>query len=147
MARTPTVRQQRLADEIILNASRKKPKNKKELLVSAGYDETTAEATPGDIIQQQGVQNALIERGFNVETAKGVVAEILTDSSKAAKDRLRAASEVFKVTGAYAPEQPPGEGNTYNFFGNEAIQAATDAYERSLKEALASNQPQHGTEG
>ena len=97
-----TIRQVRLADALIANTKKKKPQNKKELLVSAGYDETTAKATPALIIEQKGVQQALIERGFTEDNAKRVVAEILEDKYTAPAVRLKAADMIFEVHGSKA---------------------------------------------
>lgn len=99
-----TIRQQKLAEAIVNNLSADKPLNKKELLVSAGYTEITAEAAASTIIEQKGVQQELIKRGFSTEKAKEVVAEILefgeNDSVK-----LKAADMIFKTHGDYAPEK------------------------------------------
>jgi hypothetical protein len=97
--------QKNLAQEIIKNTKRKKPKNKKELLVSAGYDETTATATPGDIIGQKGVKEALEDLGFTEESAKKVVLSIMMNERVDPNARLKATDQVFKVRGSYAPEK------------------------------------------
>ncbi len=101
----PTVRQTRLAKAIIENAVAEKPLNKKDLLVSAGYDLTTAEATPARVIEQKGTQQALADFGFTEENAKMVVSEILLDPETDKNTRINAAKEVFKVHGTYAPEK------------------------------------------
>ena len=97
--------QKRLAFNMIENMKRNEPLNKKQLLVSTGYSEVSAEAYPQKIIEQKGVQEELKARGFDVESAKDVVKEIMLDPDNEPSDRLRAAGEVFKVTGAYAPEK------------------------------------------
>ena len=56
-----TILQENLASEII---KAKGKKNKKELLVSAGYGLTTAEASPGRTIQQKGVKKELAKYGL-----------------------------------------------------------------------------------
>ena len=99
-----TVIQQNLAQNIIENTKRKKPLNKKELLVSAGYDVTTAEASADRTIQQKGVQEELKKYGFDEDSAKEVVKELMGNKVDPAV-RLRAASEVFKVFGTYAAEK------------------------------------------
>lgn len=97
--------QKRLAEEIIKDASSKIPRQKKDLLVSAGYDVVTAEASPGRTIDQVGVREALTELGFSEDGAKKVVAEILYSSKAKDHDRLDAADKVFKAHGTYAPEK------------------------------------------
>ena len=87
-----TLLQKNLAQEIVEDAKRrkegKKPKNGKILLVSAGYDLTTAEASPGRTIEQKGVVKELNNLGFSSDGAKKVVAEILY--KKTAKDNTDA---------------------------------------------------------
>lgn len=138
-----TLRQKALARELIQNATADRPKTAGELLESVGYAKNTAEAKPGQIIEQAGVQEELAVLGFTVERAKSVVGEILDDPDKQPKDRLKAADMVFKVHGAYVPELPPSKGNTYNFFFNPDVQKATLAYEENLKRVLAGNAPIH----
>jgi hypothetical protein len=137
----PTPLQENLADALIENAKAKRPRKKKELLVSTGYSESSAAAYPGKIIAQKGVQEALIARGFSLERAKEVVGDILDNAKATDRDRLKAASEVFKVTGAYAatPEAPTG--NTYNFFLNPLARDATAEYERRMRDVLAVDKP------
>ena len=101
----PTILQKKLAQEIVKNAKRKKPINKKELLVSVGYTPNTAEAKATEIIEQPGVKTELKNLGFSEEGAKDVVQEILYDKEEEGSTRLRAASEVFKVFGTYAAEK------------------------------------------
>ena len=100
-----TTLQKRLAQNIVKNAKRKKPLNKKELLVAAGYDEVTAAATPGRTIEQPGVQEELKRLGFHEDNAKLVVSKILNDESIDPNPRLKAAEMIFKVQGSFAPEK------------------------------------------
>lgn len=101
----PTERQERLADAIIANTKAKKPKTKGELLEASGYSVSSSEASPGVIIEQKGVQEALAARGFTLDKAKEVVAEIMTNPDAKHKDRLTAADMTIKVHGGYAPEK------------------------------------------
>lgn len=82
-----------------------KPKTKGELLELAGYDKTTAEATPGRTIEAAGVQEALAVRGFTLDNAKKVVSEIMLNEDAKDRDRLTAADMTIKVHGGYAPEK------------------------------------------
>lgn len=97
--------QEKLADEIIKDIKKKKPRQKKDLLVSAGYDETTALASPGRTIEQKGVVKALKAKGFSEENAKKVVEEIMLNKKVDPNARLKATDQVFKVQGSYAPEK------------------------------------------
>ena len=98
-----TLRQKKLAEGIIENAKKGTKLNKKDLLVSVGYAINTAEVKATEIIEQKGVQEELESLGFDFESAKKVVTSILKKGKE--ENRLKAAQEIFKVTGAYAPEK------------------------------------------
>lgn len=97
--------QKNLAQNIVKNLKRKKPLNKKELVVSSGYDMTTAEKQIPAVFEQKGVQDELKILGFNEENAKKVVSEILLSDKVEPRTRLTAADMTFKVHGTYAPER------------------------------------------
>ena len=101
----PTFLQEKLADEIVKNIKRKKPKNKKELVVSSGYSEISAESSAHIILEQKGVRVALEEMGFTEENAKKVVQSIMLNERVDPSARLKATDQVFKVEGSYAPEK------------------------------------------
>lgn len=101
----PTIRQRKLAKAIIENSTAEKPKNKQELVVSSGYSPASAKSSSHLILEQEGVQEALNDYGFNPDNAKMVVAEILLDPQTDKNTRISAAKEVFKVFGEYAPEK------------------------------------------
>lgn len=100
-----TIRQKKLAQAIVENLKAKKPKNMQGLVESGGYSRTVALAKPGFIIEQKGVQEELIALGFNEDTAKKVVQEIMMDLTVDPSARLKATDQVFKVQGSYAPEK------------------------------------------
>lgn len=99
-----TLRQKKLAEAIVQNLHSEEPLNKQELVVSSGYSPTTADGHANQILEQKGVQEELKILGFDSNTAKTVVAEILL---KGENDmvRLAASREIFKVNGDYAPEK------------------------------------------
>lgn len=97
--------QENLADEIVKDVKKQRPRQKKDLLVSAGYDETTASASPGRTIAQKGVRKALEARGFSEDSAKKVVESIMLNEKVDPNARLKATDQVFKVHGSYAPEK------------------------------------------
>lgn len=101
----PTLKQRKLAKAIIENATIDKPLNAGEMLAKVGYSKSVAKAKPSDIINSEGVQEALNDYGFNPDNAKMVVAEILMDKKTSPDTRIKAASQVFKVFGEYAPEK------------------------------------------
>lgn len=98
-----TIRQKTLAQNMVKNAKTGNKLNKKELLVSSGYSEISAEASPGVIMEQKGVKEELENLGFDTESAKKVVKNILAKGKE--ENKLRAADMIFKVTGDYAPEK------------------------------------------
>lgn len=105
-----TVKQMKLGHELAKDLrSKGKPRNKKELMVAAGYSQSTAEASPHVIFEQPGTINAievaLESHGFTEVRAKTIVAEILEKSFAEDKDRLKAAELIFKVQGSFAAEK------------------------------------------
>lgn len=101
----PTNLQKNLAREIIENVKRKKPKNKKELVLSSGYGIKTATQQIPAVFEQKGVIDALNDFGFSVDNAKKVVGKILNDERVRPETRIRASEQVFKVHGTYAPDK------------------------------------------
>ena len=95
-----TILQKRLAQEIVKDIKAKKPRNKKDLLVSAGYGVVTAEATPERTIAQKGVQEELKDLGFTTEGADSVVKSILYNGKKE-ENKLKAADMIYKRLGDY----------------------------------------------
>lgn len=100
-----TLKQKKLAQEIVNNLSKEEPLNKQQLVVSSGYSEASAKSSAHLILEQKGVQDELKALGFDEETAKTVVGNILLNEEERANDRLKAAEMVFKVHGSYAPEK------------------------------------------
>ena len=101
----PTILQERLAEKIIENAKRKKPKGKTELVASVGYSGNMARANAGRAIECKGVKEALKARGFNPDNAKRVLGELLDNPEERSDIKVRVAQEIFKVSGTYAPEK------------------------------------------
>jgi len=100
-----TLLQKELAQNIVKNAKRPKRLNKKDLLVLSGYDVLTATHNPKPTLEANGVQEELEALGFDEDSAKKVVSEILLDRRVKPDTRINAAKEVFKVSGSYAPEK------------------------------------------
>lgn len=101
----PTIRQKRLAKAIIEDSKSTLPKSGGELLKSVGYSEATAIGHTSEILEAEGVKEALDDLGFSEDAAKKVVSEILHKEGAKDHDRLDAADKVFKVHGSYAPEK------------------------------------------
>jgi hypothetical protein len=93
--------QKNLAQNIVKNLKRKKPLNKQELVISSGYAVKTAEGHAPDIMVQEGVKNELKILGFDEDSAKKVVSEIMLNPKEKAEARLKATDQVFKVHGSY----------------------------------------------
>lgn len=100
-----TQRQKKLAKAIVENLESKQPITAGELLENVGYSKNTAEAKPGEIMEQKGVQEELENLGFTEFNAKSVVASIMNNEGEKSTDRLKAAEMTFKVHGSFAPEK------------------------------------------
>ena len=136
----PTPRQEKLAETIIANSTLKVPMTKGEMLEKAGYDKTTAEATPGRVIEATGVQEALAERGFTLDNAKKVVAQILLSETAKDRDKLTSADMIIKVHGGYAPEKVITQTQN-NFFLSPQTLEASKRFEETLKAQLYESLP------
>lgn len=100
-----TLRQKKLAKLIVENALSEKPLNAGQMLESVGYSKTMATAKPGEMLASKGVKKELEILGFTEEAAMSVVSEILNNKNVDPNARLKAADQVFKVRGTYAPEK------------------------------------------
>src|SRR3990167_10773143 len=100
-----SVRQAILAENIVKNAKRKKPLNKKELVISSGYSLRSGSQKSTTIINSKGTQKELKNLGFTEEGAKQVVQEILYDKKVRPETRLTASKQVFEVLGSFAPDK------------------------------------------
>lgn len=98
-----TIRQKRLSQNMALNLKEGRWKNLRDLLIASGYGLKSATQNTKAIIQSRGVQEQLVFIGFNENSAKAMVAEILLLGEES--NRLRAADMVFKHLGSYAPEK------------------------------------------
>ena len=116
--------QKKLAQNIVQNIVVNKPKNKKELVASSGYSEVSADKHATEIIRQKGVQKELKELGFSIENAKRIVGHILNSpivyEMVTPENQLRAAQEVFKVTGEYENEGDSNKTLIINITGETA---------------------------
>lgn len=99
-----TLRQKKLADALIENSLANTPLNKQELVASVGYSEKVAEKKATEIIESKGTQEELRKRGFDPDTAREVVGEILL-AGENDNVKLKAADMIFKVHGNYAAEK------------------------------------------
>jgi hypothetical protein len=110
----PTIRQKKVAKKLVENLNAEQPLNKKEILVSSGYSEITADSSAKIILESEGVKEELkTVYGFDPDTAKNVVADILIGGEED-RDRLKAADMIFKVHGSYAAEKHANFNVNYN---------------------------------
>lgn len=140
--RSGTQKQKKLAQVLVENLTLDKPKTAGELLVIAGYDETTAMASPARTIEQAGVKAELERLGFSEQKAKEVVGSIMNSEDEESKDRLKAAEMVFKVFGSFVAEKPaaPAVVN-YNVFQNPVFQVELKKFEESAKALIENATP------
>ena len=101
----PTLKQRKVAMTIIESVKNGKTPTGKEVLKSANYAESVVNTHSTKIINSEGVQEALEDYGFTEDNAKKVVAKILLSENTEPNARIRAAQEVFKVRGSYAPDK------------------------------------------
>src|SRR5687767_15923280 len=96
-----TLRQQIAVKKIseIIGKTSKKSISLGNLLRQVGYSEAISR-NPQLVTRSKGFKKELKKYGFNVNDAKKVVREVMNTGKPA--ERLRAAQEVFKVTGAYS---------------------------------------------
>lgn len=100
-----TILQKKLARNIVENLKSKTPKNKQELVLSSGYSLNTATRQIPAVFEQKGVTDELKALGFDEYSAKKVVGKILLDEEVEPQHRLKAAEQVFKVYGSFAPDK------------------------------------------
>lgn len=78
------------------------------LAVKENYDVTTdgsARVLGSVLLTNDNIQNELKKLGFDSNNAKRVIGEILNNEESEDRDRLKAAENVLKVHGDYAPEK------------------------------------------
>lgn len=98
-----TLRQKRVAKRVVENLSHERPESAQKVLESEGYGKSL-QNHPKRVLESQGVQEELITLGFDPDTAKSVVREILIGGENDTV-KLKAADMVFKVHGTYAAEK------------------------------------------
>ena len=138
---SPTIKQRKLANALVENLDKKDSLTLEQILVSVGYAQSTAEKNGAVIIGLEGTIQALAELGFTEDNAKGVVAEILLDKRKNAGDRLRAAEQIFKVTGSYAPEKSINVDVQINTEGLEELRSLAKTVNESIKKTYGAERP------
>jgi hypothetical protein len=89
--------QRDLAEAIVENTKkpRYKRKNKKELLVSVGYDEITAEKAPKRTLEAKGVKDALREFGLTEELITTALVHDIEEKPKNRLGEMRLAAEIL----------------------------------------------------
>lgn len=100
-----TLKQRKLAQNIIKNALSPKPLNKQDLVVSSGYSPATADGHSAQMLNAKGVQKELKSLGFTEENARKVVGELLDSPTVWPRDKLTAARMIFEVEGSFAPSK------------------------------------------
>ena len=138
-----TIKQKKLAKVIIENTKVDNPLNAGQMLEKVGYSKSVAEAKSADIINSEGVKQALNEYGFSEDNAMMVVSDILLNEEERSETRLNAAKEVFKVHGTYAAEKSMAlQVNVEaRLDENPATKALMDEYKAKLKAQLTDNEP------
>jgi len=103
--KSPTQKQRKIAQLIVNNSTLDKPLNGGKMLAKVGYAKSMQDAKVNDVLESQGVKQALEDLGFTEDNAKMVVSEIMLNPKADNSSRLKATDQVFKVKGTYAPEK------------------------------------------
>lgn len=101
-ARTLTKKQRKFVNEYADTG------NGTQAVIVAKYkvkNRKVAEVIGSENLSKPIIQAELKILGFDENTAKKVVGEILTDDTIEPQHRLKASEQVFKVQGSYAPEK------------------------------------------
>jgi hypothetical protein len=90
--------QENLAQNIVKNFKRKKPLNKKELVVLSGYDETTSSKHVPAVFEQKGVKDALRKMGLTEELiTKALISDINAKEGNRVQE-LKLGAEILNMT-------------------------------------------------
>lgn len=81
----PTLKQKKVAKALLKNASADNALNRTEMLQKVGYSTSMAKARGKDIIESQGVKDALAELGLTEEL---IVGSLIEDIKLKPQDRL-----------------------------------------------------------
>jgi len=128
----PTTKQKKVAKAMVKNMAKDKPDSAGQVLKSVGYG-TGLQTQPKRVLESEGVQEELQILGFTEENAMTVVSEIMLNPKAQDNNRLKAAEQVFKVTGSYAPEKKAVVNLNVEIDNSRASQIAEE-YEQKLKD-------------
>lgn len=98
-----TVRQKKLAPEVVKNLQSPNPKPIGQVLKSVGYG-TGLQNQPKRVLESEGFKEEMAILGFDVETAKRVVGQIALEGEND-NVKLKASEMIFKVHGTFAPDK------------------------------------------
>lgn len=96
-----TVKQKRIAQIIVENAKSKTPLNGGQIVEKGRYSKSM-QIKPSKVLKSKGVQEELKILGFDPDSAKKVVVEIMENPLEGGDTRLRATDQIFKIHGSYA---------------------------------------------
>jgi hypothetical protein len=100
-----TIKQKQVAKMVVDKMTGKSKLTGQKMLEKVGYSRGIARHS-GRVFRSTGVKLELKKYGFDEETAKQVVVDILVNSQKE-ENRLRAAEQVFRVCGSYSTDKNP----------------------------------------
>lgn len=130
-----TLRQKRVAQLIVENATLDKPLNAKQMLEKVSYGKISKQ--PSRILESEGVLEELEVLGFTENNAKRVVSEIMLNKEADNSSRLKATDQVFKVKGSYAATETINKNlNVEVKIENKELEAIRMEFEEKLKAKL-----------
>lgn len=133
-----TILQKRLAKAIVENAVAEKPLNMGQMIEKVGYSKAVSIGRPGEILQQKGLNEELDALGFSLEAADLVVKTVLKTARKD-ENKIRAAQEIYKRLGGYAPEKKANLNVNVNAdatFPSDKAEQIRQEYEAKLRESI-----------
>lgn len=130
----PTIKQKKLAQELVNNLQKPIPDTAGQILEKIGYSKGI-QKSPSQVIDTPGVKKALEDLGFTEEFAKKKVVEIM-QTSENEMAVLKGAEQIFKVHGSYAAEKHTNLNVNLGVTHDPKTQAIADEYEEKLKQSL-----------
>ena len=91
----PTLKQRKVAKALLDNALIDNPPTMGEMLEKVGYAKSVAEAKPGEIIDSQGVKDALAEYGLTEELITTALVHDIENKPKNRLGELRLGAELL----------------------------------------------------
>ena len=114
-----TLKQKRVAKQIVKAATLDKPPTGGEIVENSGYGKSMR-LFPGRVLESKGVKEELRNLGFSVEAADEVIWQLLHNAKKE-ETKVKAAQEIYKRMGAYEDTKQGASKNLFIVLPGEII--------------------------